>query len=121
MRHHTMLGLLALLAALQVGCRSPVAAAGGDPPPASVPVEGVKLTPQTLQLARIGDSLQLVALVMPDSATDKTVTWVSADSTVVSVSASGVITARGAGVGVFVTVTTHDGHHEATVNVRVAP
>lgn len=121
MRRHAMHALLALSVALPIGCRSPTGTAGTDLPPAQIPVEGVRLTPQSLQLATIGDSAQLVAIVMPDSATDKAVTWASADTTVVTVNGSGLITARGAGAGIFITVTTHDGNHEATVNVTVAP
>jgi uncharacterized protein YjdB len=92
-----------------------------DPSGSIVPVVAVKLVPQSVQLVAIGETRQLVVTVAPTNATDRAVTWESTDSTVVAVSASGVVTAKAAGVGVFITVTTHDGHHEASVNVSVVP
>lgn len=120
MRSATTSALVIILVMSQAGCRSPVGSASSDLPPAPVPVEGVKLTPQSLQLSAVGDSLQLAVVVMPDSATDKALTWESGDTTIVTVNAAGLITARGPGAGVFVTVFTHDGHHQASVNVSVA-
>lgn len=94
----------------------------GDPDPSgsSVPVRGVKLVPQSVIFA-LGETRQLVVTVAPTNATDKAVTWASTDSSVVAVSSTGVVTAMSAGSGVFITVTTHDGHHEASVNVSVVP
>jgi uncharacterized protein YjdB len=40
---------------------------------------------------------------------------------VASVNATGLVTARSAGVGVFVTVFTHDGNFQASANVGVFP
>jgi uncharacterized protein YjdB len=51
--------------------------------------------------------------------TDQTISWESTDSTVTSVDANGVVTAKAAGSGVFITVTTHDGRHEASANASV--
>lgn len=92
-----------------------------EPPPAIVPVQGVRVTPQAVQFSRIGETRQLVATVSPVDATDQAVTWESTDSSVASVDAAGLVTARAAGFGVFITAYTHDGRHEATVNVSVIP
>jgi uncharacterized protein YjdB len=92
-----------------------------DPTATVVPVEGVKVTPQSIVLTAIGETRQLSATVAPDKATDKAVTWESTDTSVATVDAAGLVTARGVGAGVFVTVITHDGHFEASVNVSVSP
>lgn len=91
-----------------------------DYPPATVAVEGVRLTPQSVVLVAIGETRQLVATVAPANATDRAITWESSDASVASVDAAGVVTARAAGAGVFITVFTHDGHHQASVNVSVS-
>ena len=109
----------ALLALGAPACNSP-----GDPsePPAPiVPAEGVRVTPQVVQFSRIGETRQLVATVSPVDATDQAVTWESTDSSVASVDAGGLVTAKAAGIGVFITVYTRDGRHEASVNVSVIP
>ena len=91
----------------------------GDPDPGTVPVQGVKVTPQVIQLSKIGETRQLLATVAPANATDQAVTWESTDATVASVDATGLVTAKAAGTGIFITVITHDGRHEASVNVSV--
>jgi len=90
-----------------------------DYPPTSVAVEGVRLTPQSVVLVAIGETRQLVATVAPANATDQAITWESSDPGVASVDAAGLVTARAAGVGVIVTVFTHDGHHQSSTNVSV--
>ena len=90
-------------------------------PPAVVPVDGVRLTPQVIQLSTIGETKQLVATVSPANASDKVVTWESSDPLVATVDANGLVTARGVGDAVFVTVFTRDGHFQASTNVTVVP
>lgn len=92
-----------------------------EPPPAVVPVEAVKLTPQSIVLTAIGETRQLTVEVTPDNATDKSVAWVSSDTSVATVDANGLVTARGIGSGIFVTVVTNDGHRESSTNVTVNP
>lgn len=92
-----------------------------DPSATVVPVEMVKATPQSIVLTAIGETRQLTAAVGPATATDKTVAWETSDSSVATVDANGLVTARGIGSGVFVTVVTHDGGLEASVNVSVNP
>lgn len=86
-----------------------------------VPVQGVKLTPQVIQFLAIGETRQLVAAISPANATDRGLAWSSTDSTVASVDTLGLVTAKAAGSGVFVTVYTHDGGHQASANVSVSP
>jgi len=86
-----------------------------------VSVEGVKAAPQSILLSAIGETRQLAATVAPDDATDKVVTWESSDSSVATVDATGLVTAKAIGAGVLITVVTHDGGHQASVNVTVDP
>jgi uncharacterized protein YjdB len=84
-----------------------------------VPVEGVKVTPQTIQIATIGGTAQLEATVAPLGATDRAVTWESTDPSIATVDAQGLVTAHAAGAGVFITAITHDGHFQSSANVSV--
>lgn len=107
----------ALLLLNASACTSPSQPAQG----AVVRVQGVRVTPQVVQLLGIGDTSRVVATISPPDATDQAVTWESTDSSVASVSATGLITANAVGTGVFVTALTHDGSHQASVNVSVNP
>lgn len=82
-------------------------------------MQAVRVTPQVVQFAAIGETRQLRATVVPADATDQAITWESTDSSVASVDAGGLVTAKAAGSGVFITVYTRDGRHEASVNVSV--
>jgi uncharacterized protein YjdB len=100
------------------------ACGGGPTQPAAaavVPVQGIKVTPQSVQLTAIGETKQLVASLAPTNATDRGVTWESTDPSIVSVDGAGLVTARSAGAGVFVTAFSHDGHFQASANVGVIP
>lgn len=82
-----------------------------------VPVTGVTVTPATGSIA-VGGTLALTAVVAPDDATDKSVTWGTSDDSVATVSDAGVVT--GVGVGsATITVTTTDGSFTATCSVTV--
>ncbi len=107
--------LLLLLAPAACGDSGPMA----DPSGTNVPVQGVKVTPQVVQLLAIGETRQIVATIAPANATDQAITWESSDPSVASVDPAGLVTANAAGAGVFITAYTHDGHHEASVNVTV--
>jgi len=86
-----------------------------------VPVQSIKVTPQSVQLTAIGETKQLLASIAPANATDRAVTWESTDPAVASVNATGLVTARSAGVGVFVTVFSHDGNFQSSANAGVFP
>ena len=75
-------------------------------------------TPATTTLTKAGESVQLTAVVNPDNAMDKAVTWSSSNTAVATVDANGKVTAVGNGTAV-ITVTTNDGSKTATVTMTV--
>ena len=84
-----------------------------------VAVSGVSLNKTSLTL-RIGETETLVATVMPENATDKTVTWSVANSSIATVSSQGEVTALSVG-STTVTATSSDGTKKATCSVSVQP
>ena len=70
-------------------------------------VDEITLNKERLEM-EIGDIERLTAIVSPDDADDKTVTWQSTDSKVASVNSDGVVTARSAGEAT-ITATTSNG------------
>ncbi len=96
---------------------------GGGRQGETIPVLQVKLSQSSLNL-KVEQEAQLTATVLPDNATDKTVTWSSSDATVASVTAGKVkalkvgtatITAKAGDVNAkcTVTVSAKDGGGEA--------
>jgi len=81
-------------------------------------VSGVELDQTELTLG-VGKKAKLIAKIMPENAKDKSVTWSSSDSDVVSVDSEGNITAKKAGTAT-ITVTTKDGGYKADVKVTVS-
>lgn len=71
------------------------------------PVESIELSNSSLNLTE-GDTATLTAIVGPEDATDKTVTWTSSDESVATVSSEGVVTAVKAG-SATITATTSNG------------
>ena len=88
---------------------------------APVAVTGVTLKSSTTLL--LGGTETLEATVLPNDATNKNVTWASADDTKVTVDENGVITgvALTNGTPVNITVTTEDGGFKAVCAVTVNP
>ncbi len=80
------------------------------------PVASVSLKNNTSLV--VGATEQLTATVLPNDATNKSVTWNSSNPSVVTVSATGLITAVTAG-NATITVTTVDGSKTAQCNVNV--
>ena len=78
--------------------------------------ESVSLNHTSAELTE-GDVITLTAMVSPDNATNKDVSWSSSDESVATVS-DGVVTALKPGVAV-ITVTTVDGGKTASCDVRV--
>ena len=69
----------------------------------------------------VGDRLQLYATVLPDNATDKTVTWSSSDNDVAIVDKEGIVVIVGAGEAI-ITATTNDGTElSATCTLTAVP
>ena len=78
--------------------------------PAAIPVTSITLNKSVLSLA-VGETETLtLSEVLPATATDKTVTWSSSNSSVASVNSStGVVTANAVGGPVTITATANDG------------
>ncbi|MBR4225184.1 MAG: Ig domain-containing protein [Candidatus Methanomethylophilaceae archaeon] len=85
-------------------------------PPAPVKVTGVKLSANDVTL-KVGNSMTLTAVVIPDDATDKGVTWKVDKPSIVTVN-NGTIKAVAAGAAT-VMVTTNDGGFTDTCTVTV--
>ena len=83
-----------------------------------ISVTGVTISPTTASL-EIGGTQQLTATVSPSNATDKTVSWSSNNTSVATVSSTGLVTAISSG-SATITVTTTDGHKTATCAITVA-
>ena len=85
--------------------------------------EGTALVSQlsldvTSQELSVGESFTLTATVLPDNATDKTLTWTSSDPSVASVN-GGVVTAVAPGTAVITATTTDGSNLSATCTVTV--
>ena len=87
------------------------------PTPADVPVTGVELNVAELELV-VGETAVLTATVLPEDATDKTVTWSSSAHEIASVDENGEIEGLAAGKAV-ISVTTADGGKTAECTVTV--
>ncbi|MFJ7754504.1 Ig-like domain-containing protein [Peribacillus muralis] len=83
----------------------------------TVPVTGVSVTPDTLELMVGGEDHALKETVSPFNATNKKVTWSSSDTSVATVD-NGVIHPVGSGTAI-VTVSTEDGGFTSMTTVKV--
>lgn len=90
---------------------------GGNP--GNVPVTEVALNQSAAQV-EAGQSVQLTANVAPSNATNKQVTWTTANSAIASVSQNGLVTGIAPGT-TTVTATTADGNKTATATITVVP
>lgn len=84
----------------------------------SYPVTGIKVSPDTLTLAKKGETAQLTAEVTPSYADNKRVTWQSSDEKVATVDENGKVTAVGNGTAT-ITATSVSGSYTAIVSVTV--
>ncbi|MBO4843453.1 MAG: Ig domain-containing protein [Bacteroidales bacterium] len=80
-------------------------------------VTGVSLDQTSMTLIS-GDTYTLTATIIPSDAINKSVTWSSSNTTVATVSSSGVVKAKATGTAT-ITVTTNNGLKTATCNVTV--
>ncbi len=87
--------------------------------PLPVAVTGVSVD-QTEVAIDPGETVQLSAVVTPDNAADKSVTWTSSKTTVATVDENGLVTAKKPGETI-ITATTTDGSFTATCTVTVNP
>jgi uncharacterized protein YjdB len=84
----------------------------------TIRVTGVTLT--GAPIVSIGQSMQLTAIITPTNASNKTLTYLSSNSNIATVSASGLVTGQTAGTTV-ITVTTDDGKFTKTLSIIVTP
>lgn len=82
------------------------------------PVTSVSLDKTSMKL-QVGKKLTLKATVNPSYATNTEVSWKSSNTSIATVSTTGVITAKKAGT-VVITVTTKDGKKTATCKITVS-
>lgn len=80
-------------------------------------VTGVSLS-ETDETLVAGETLQLEAIVQPSTATDKSVTWSSADNKIASVDGNGIVTAISEGK-TTIKATTNDGDKTASCKITV--
>ena len=84
--------------------------------PQEVEVTSVSLSQPNAEMLE-GETVQLIATVLPSDATDKTVTWASSKQSVATVSTSGLVTAVSVGES---TITASAGGKSATCHVTVS-
>ena len=82
----------------------------------AVPVTGITINKTSLQL-EAGNSEKLIASVEPNDATNQNISWKSDNTSVATVSSSGVVTAKGIGTAT-ITATAENGK-TATTTVKV--
>ena len=82
----------------------------------AVEVENIRFTQRKLTLEE-GTALELQAVIQPDNATERTITWQSSDESIVTIDANGVATGVEAGTAI-VTVETQN-HLSATCEITV--
>jgi uncharacterized protein YjdB len=105
-----LLSAFAIVALLFAAC------GGGDDAPTTVPVSGIKLDKSSLSL-EIGEKATLTATIAPSDATNKSITWSSANSSIATVN-NGVV--EGVATGeTTITAKTNDGGFTATIPVKV--
>ena len=84
-----------------------------------VEVKEIVLNETELEI-RTGDEKTLVATVLPEDATDKSVTWSSSDEDVATVDANGKVTGVGAGEATITVTSNSDNTVTETCSVKVA-
>ena len=82
-----------------------------------VPVSGISLSDYYVETS-VGTTHGVTATVTPSNATNKDINWTSTNTSIATVSSSGVITAVGKG-NVTIAATTVDGSYKANINVNV--
>lgn len=85
-----------------------------------VRVTWVSLNKDNITLSSVWDTEQLVATITPANAEDTAVTWSSSDTSIATVSNTGLVTCVSPW-DATITVTTHDGWYTASCTVEPAP
>lgn len=111
-----------VVTAMGVGLANIKASCGGYTANCEITVDPVMASQIELSISnetlKIGQSLQINATISPDNTTDKTVTWVSSDENVATVSINGEVLALSQGE---TTITATCGDVEATCTIKVVP
>lgn len=111
-----------VVTAVSVGTCDISGSCGGKTASCHVSVTPILVTEVRLDTSRvsllIGGSYALLATVLPENASDKTVTWTSSDEAIATVSSEGVVSARRLGT---CTITATAGEKTATCEVKVNP
>ena len=76
----------------------------------------IELNETSVELT-VGKTLQLMATVMPEDATEKTVTWTSSDDAIATVDATGLVTAIAPGFATITATTTDGSNLSANCNL----
>lgn len=82
------------------------------------PVTGISIEPSEIELKDLGTTVQLSAIIQPENATNKNVTWRSSNENVCIISTDGKVLSTGYGKTV-VLATTEDGNYVGTCIVTV--
>ncbi|MDR1742895.1 MAG: Ig-like domain-containing protein [Dysgonamonadaceae bacterium] len=86
----------------------------------AVPVTGVEISGCPESYLNINGTVQLTATVLPANASNQSVTWISSNDAIATVSSTGLVTAKGGGTA-NITVKTVDGAKTASCDVMVDP
>lgn len=89
----------------------------GDPQGTLVPVSGVSIETELLEVS-IGGTLQLKSIVTPENASNQLVDWNSGNDSIATVDANGLVTGISEG-STTVTVTTSDGGYIDNILIKV--
>ena len=82
-----------------------------------VPAEGIILDKTSLSIEN-GSTSKLIATILPENTTNKTVTWISDNEEVATVDEKGLVTAKSEGTA-MISVITEDGKHKTSCQVNV--
>lgn len=88
--------------------------------PAVILPTAVSVSPKTSDVV-VGATGKLSTSITPATSTDKTVTWTSSDSNIVSIDANGNYTAKAVGTATITVKTVNNITNTATINVAEAP
>ncbi len=83
-----------------------------------IPVESITLN-KTEETVAVGKTVTLTATIKPDDATNKNVTWTSSNTSIATVSSTGVVTGKTAGTTTITVKSTDGSNKSATCTVRV--
>lgn len=83
-----------------------------------IPVSSVSVTPAEKEM-EVGDIFRITATVLPEDATDKTITWTSSEPSVASVDNKGIVTGKAEG-SATITASAGGFHAECRITVTAA-